>query len=65
VGQGEEEVSETPSQRRKRENADLIKRMKAGESLARIPASATWFQPRPVVKKDQRAITKLFGEDDK
>lgn len=48
-------------ERRKAENQDLIERMRRGESLARIPATATWFQPRPSVKKDGDAMARLYG----
>jgi len=36
---------------RKKKNADLIARMKNGESLALYDATATWFQPRGLIKK--------------
>lgn len=52
-------------ERRLRDNADLIRRMKAGESLARIPQSATFFQPRAIVEKDKKAITAIFTNKDK
>ena len=46
--------------RRMKENADLIKRMKNNESLSRIPPAATHFPPRPVIEKDKAAIDKIF-----
>jgi hypothetical protein len=45
--------------KRKRENKDLIERMKRGENLSRIPPEATWYPPRPLIKKD---LTRLYPE---
>jgi ribosomal protein L19E len=44
---------------RKKENQDLIERMRKGESLARCRPQDTWFQPRPIIKKDLEAMKKL------
>lgn len=44
---------------RKKRNKDIIERMKKGESLARYKPQDTWFQPRPIIKKD---LTKLYGD---
>lgn len=46
----------------KEANDALIKRWRNGENLARIDASATWFQPHPLIKKDEKAIAKIFGK---
>lgn len=43
--------------KRKQENDRIIERMKRGESLATVPTEATWFPPRPTIKKD---LTKLY-----
>ena len=40
--------------RRKKENDDIIERMKRGDPLQRISSSATWFPPRPKIKKDTK-----------
>lgn len=44
---------------RKKENDALIEKMRRGESLATVSVSATWWPPRPVIKKD---LSLLFGE---
>lgn len=45
------------------ENARLIERSKnRADSLAAVPASSTWFQPRALVKKDQTEIARIFGD---
>jgi hypothetical protein len=33
-------------------NDSIIDRMKKGESLASVPPQATWWPPRPVIKKN-------------
>jgi hypothetical protein len=52
----------TDPKKRALENADLIRRMLAGESLALVPSQATWWQPRPTIKKDRAALDLLHGE---
>ena len=47
-------------ERRMKENADLVRRMKDGQSLSRIPQSATFFPPRPVIEKDKEAQNRLY-----
>lgn len=53
----------TSDERRRQENADLIARMKRGESLARCDTQATWWQPRPKIKKDDKALDLIFTKD--
>ncbi|MCX6117829.1 MAG: hypothetical protein NT027_09820 [Proteobacteria bacterium] len=45
---------------RKRHNEQLIKRMKAGESLWSYDSKASWFPPRPIIEKDPEAIKRLY-----
>ena len=47
--------------RRKDENEDIVRRMKLGEPLVRIPSSETWFPPRPLTKTKGR--TTLYAQD--
>ena len=49
---------------RKNKNADLIARMKNGESLALYDATATWFQPRGLIKKDGKEVDRIFKKAD-
>lgn len=55
-------MTETAEERRKRENKELIMRMKCGESLCHTPQSAYAWAPRPIIKKDEKAIKELFGK---
>lgn len=54
----------TPAEKRRRErNAELCAAVKAGEYIPPlIPSSATWFQPRPMVKKDAGGLGRIFSE---
>jgi len=48
---------------RPQELADMTKR---GEPIPPLyKASDTWFQPRPVIKKDKEAIRKLYDDQGK
>ena len=49
-------------QRRRDHNADLVRRMKDGEALTSFDSTSSWFPPRPIVQKDQRAIDRLYGD---
>ena len=53
------------AEKRKKKNEDLIKRMKAGETLSSFNAQASWFPPRPDIKKDAKIIKELFEEEKK
>jgi hypothetical protein len=55
-------VRNIDAERRKKENEDLIARMKRGESLARCSTQDTWWQPRPIIKKDKKLIAQAFGD---
>ena len=35
--------------------------MRQGESLNRFDAQESWFPPRPVIEKDEKALSKLYG----
>jgi hypothetical protein len=43
-------------------NKELIERMKSGETLQRYTAQSSWFPPRPMIKKDLKAIETLYRE---
>ena len=47
--------------KRAAENADLVRRMRAGENLARIESSATWFPPRPAIAKNPALVARSLG----
>jgi hypothetical protein len=48
--------------RRQEKNKEIVDRMRAGESLATIDQKATWWPPRPIIKKDLKEIARLYGE---
>lgn len=50
---------------RKSRNADVLKRMKEGESLNSFDSNSSWFPPRPMVEKDPDAVKKLYGKGTK
>ena len=54
----------TPSERRKKENEELLKRWRSGSNLSRCGIEDTWWPPRSIIKKDENALKLLFDEDD-
>jgi hypothetical protein len=48
---------------RKQKNKDLVERYKKGESIQLIPSSATWFPQRPIIKKDEKIVKELYGDN--
>lgn len=49
-------------QQRAEENKNLLERVKRGESISRCSTQDTWWQPRQIIKKDPKALEKLYGE---
>lgn len=49
------------SDRRRQRNSDLIRRMRNGEQLNAIDSKASWYPPRPVIKKDQDEMARLYN----
>ena len=49
---------------RKKRNAEIIEKMKRGESLKLYDNSASWFPPRPTIPKDPEAIAKLYPKEE-
>ena len=47
---------------RKFHNQDLIRRMRNGESLSAIDSKASWYPPRPNIKKDAKEMARLYGQ---
>ena len=46
---------------RKQHNADLIRRMRNGEPLNTIDSKASWYPPRPLIKKDVGDMARVYG----
>lgn len=50
--------------KRSERNKDLVERMKRGESLSTVDAAATFWPPRPIIKKDPTALEAIHGKVD-
>lgn len=48
------------SEIRKQHNLDLMRRMRGGESLNAYDSKASWYPPRPVIKKDDKEISRVY-----
>ncbi len=46
---------------RKQHNSDLIRRMRNGEPLNSIDSKSSWYPPRPVIKKDEGEMARVYG----
>ncbi len=47
--------------KRRDHNQDLLRRMRSGESLRSVDSRSSWFPPRPMIQKDQEAISRLYN----
>jgi len=45
---------------RRQHNLDLMRRMRSGESLNAYDSKASWFPPRPVIKKDEKEVSRVY-----
>jgi hypothetical protein len=45
---------------RRQHNLDLMRRMRGGESLNAYDSKASWFPPRPVIKKDEKEVSRVY-----
>jgi hypothetical protein len=54
-------LQEQAERRRQEHNRQLLEKMVSGEPLRAFDSQASWFPPRPVIKKDPKAIEKLYG----
>ena len=50
-------------QLRKERNQELVRKMRAGESLSSFDSQASWFPERPKIEKNLEALQKLYGKD--
>ena len=62
-GHLKEPVMNKAEEKRKKANDDILKRMKNGDPLTSFSSHFSWFPPRPIVKKDKKAIAILYPED--
>lgn len=53
--------SKSSSELRRQHNLDLVRRMRGGESLNAYDSKASWFPPRPMVKKDEKEISRVYN----
>ena len=49
-------------QLRKERNQEIVRKMRAGESLSSFDSQASWFPERPKIEKNLEAIQKLYGK---
>ena len=49
--------------KRKEKNDEILRKLKAGESLSLSQVRDSWFPPRPKIKKDTEAMRKLYKGD--
>jgi hypothetical protein len=45
---------------RRQHNADLLRRMRSGDSLTTFDSKSSWFPPRPVIKKDVNEMARVY-----
>jgi len=50
---------------RQNHNEDLIRRMRDGEPLTSFDSTSSWYPPRPIIKKDPKALQALYGKKDR
>jgi hypothetical protein len=53
----------SPEEIRSAANAETLHKYRTGHSLTAVSPEATWWPPRPIIKKDAEAFAKLYGED--
>lgn len=58
-------MSDKKDKIRQEKNKDLIDRMRKGESLSQFVKEESWYPKRPKIKKDQKEMNKLYGEEGK
>lgn len=46
-------------------NQDVLRKMKAGESLSSFDSMRSWYPERPPIEKDQEMVKRLFGNQPK
>jgi|AACY02.9.fsa_nt_gi hypothetical protein len=47
---------------RRRQNKELILKMRKGEPLKGFDSQSSWFPPRPIIQKDKDAIGRLYAK---
>lgn len=55
-------MTDDPKKRAER-NREIVRRMQAGDNLCHTDLNAYRWQPRPIIKKDARAIMALQGTE--
>jgi len=58
-------VSNSKNQKQLRllRNADILRRMRNGDPLNTVDSRASWFPPRPIIKKDLTEMARLYRTD--
>ncbi len=50
----------TSLDRRKQHNSDLLRRMRNGDPLNVVDSRASWYPPRPIIKKDSDEMARVY-----
>jgi hypothetical protein len=50
--------------KRQKHNKEIVERMRRGEELAEVDMMESWFPPRPIIKKDKKLMSRLYGTKD-
>jgi len=54
-------LEDAKNKQQKAHNRDLIRRMRNGDSLTSFDSTSSWYPPRPVIEKDEKALAELYG----
>lgn len=49
--------------RRRLHNRKILKKMEKGENLNVFSPQSSWFPPRPVIKKNKKAVNELYKNE--
>jgi len=47
---------------RQKRNKDIVERMRNGDQLSSFKAESSWFPPRSIIKKDEKALQFLYDK---
>jgi hypothetical protein len=50
---------------RRQHNQDILRRLRSGEALMSYDSKDSWYPPRPIIKKDEREMARVYSRDDK
>lgn len=53
----------TDEERRKSQNDEVLAKFRRGQSLAIVDQQATWWPPRPIIKKNAADMARLYADN--